>query len=110
MSANERTRRPLCLELVSVLLTPFVLAARCKLLGTYKINQQQQKNAQIIAKAQMENATFMPSSLKDGIFTKETMIQLIAKYREEIDRNPYGEDLLRILTEKYNVSPSELGD
>lgn len=52
MDANERTRRPLWLELVSVLLTPFVLAGASYWV-TYNINQQQQKNTQIIAKAQM---------------------------------------------------------
>lgn len=57
-----------------------------------------------------EDAKFTPSSLKDGIFTKETIAKLIEKYREEIDRNPYGENLLQILTDKYDLLPSELGE
>lgn len=55
MNPKRRTDRPLWLELVSVLLTPFVLAGASYWV-TYKINGQQQENAKIIAEAQIANA------------------------------------------------------
>jgi len=49
----------------------------------------------------MENA----EKLTEG----EINVAKLGQISEEIDRNPYGENLLNILVEKYSLFPSELG-
>jgi hypothetical protein len=57
----------------------------------------------------VEDAEFTPSSLKDALFTRNDIIKLIKKYREEIDRDQFGEDLLTLLREKYELTLEDTG-
>jgi hypothetical protein len=56
----------------------------------------------------VEDAKFTISSLKDPVFSKNDMIKLMQKYKVEIERDQFGEGLLKILSEKYHLQPADL--
>lgn len=58
----------------------------------------------------VEDAEFTPSALKDPIFKKEDVVKLIKKYREQIDRDQFGENLFTLLTKKYKVDLDKLSE
>ncbi|MCF8106105.1 MAG: pentapeptide repeat-containing protein [Desulfohalobiaceae bacterium] len=57
----------------------------------------------------IEDAEFSPSALKDPVFDKADAAKLIKKYREAIDRDQFGEDLLMKLKQKYELDLERLG-
>ena len=58
----------------------------------------------------VEDAEFTPSALKDPIFKKEDVINLMKKYKDEIGKDRFGENLFTVLKEKYKLGLNEIGE